>query len=84
MKKKLFLIPLALGLAIGVASCGEENAPTPVDDNKVVEDNTPKTDEKTPSYTIKVYDTDNNLLLNINGSEQRNTPSILSNYTLGK
>ena len=62
MKKKLFLIPLALGLAIGVASCGEENTFAPVDDNKVVEDNTPKTDEKTPSYTIKVYDIDDALL----------------------
>lgn len=46
MKRKLFLVPLALGLAIGMASCGEE-APQPSPEG---------------SYTIKVYDIDDVLL----------------------
>lgn len=50
MNKRLFFIPLALGLAIGVASCngGEPTEPT--------------IQEPVGSYTVKVYDIDNELV----------------------
>lgn len=54
MRKKLFALPMALGLAIVVASCSKAKP--------VSTEQTTTTLKKTGTYTIRVYDFDNELL----------------------
>ena len=60
MKKKLFAIPLALGMALGMAGCGNEAETTTTTEKTTVAPY--YTTEWPKTYTIKVYDIDGELI----------------------
>ena len=65
MKKRLFAIPMAFGLAMVIASCGSEEvstSKTSVDTTTITTTETKTTTKEKDSYTIKVYDIDDELI----------------------
>jgi ABC-type glycerol-3-phosphate transport system substrate-binding protein len=64
MKKKLFAIPLALGMALGMAGCGSSSETTTKVETTTTETTTiaPTTTSTPKTYTIKVYDIDGELI----------------------
>lgn len=64
MKKRLFTIPMAFGLAMVIASCGSEEVSTSKTsvDTTITTTETKTTTKEKDSYTIKVYDIDDELI----------------------
>ena len=65
MKKRLFAIPMAFGLAMVIVSCGSEEvstSKTSVDTTTITTTETKTTTKEKDSYTIKVYDIDDELI----------------------
>ncbi len=64
MKKRLFAIPMAFGLAMVIASCGSEEVSTSKTsvDTTITTTETKTTTKEKDSYTIKVYDIDDELI----------------------
>jgi hypothetical protein len=60
MKKKLFAVPLALGMALGMAGCGNEAETTTTTEKTTVAPF--YTTEWPKTYTTKVYDIDGELI----------------------
>ena len=64
MKKRLFAIPLALGMALGMAGCGSSSETTTKVETTTTETTTiaPTTTSTPKTYTIKVYDIDGEVI----------------------
>lgn len=64
MKKRLFAIPMAFGLAMVIACCGSEEVSTSKTsvDTTITTTETKTTTKEKDSYTIKVYDIDDELI----------------------